>query len=61
MPSDRHAARNSPAVLGAVVGVKDDPGRQVPPSAAGRDGGQQRVQAQLRAQVVGDGPAEQSS
>jgi hypothetical protein len=53
--------RSVESALGAVVGVENDPGRQVPAAAAGRDGGQQRVQAQLRAQVVGDGPAEQSS
>jgi hypothetical protein len=45
--------------LRAVIGVKHDPGRQVPPPAAGGDGGQQRVQAQLRAQVIGDRPAQQ--
>jgi hypothetical protein len=56
MPSDRHAARNSPAVvrrplelkLRAVIGVKDDPGREVPAAAAGRDRRQERIQAQLR-------------
>jgi hypothetical protein len=47
------------SALGAVVGVKDDPGCEVAAAAAGRDRGQERIEAQLRAQVIGERPAQQ--
>ncbi len=42
-----------------MIGVGNDPSGEVTPSAAGRDGGQERIQAELCTQVVSDGPAQQ--